>query len=183
VTEEGKNWTVMVFDCPSDRLKRILVDLFGHIEKIKEAKIPHFTIRETVFSKYVTISFRVLRNQVSTQRVEQELKNFMEQEALQYQIDPVGNDHFAKCHAWIHKDETNTKWNQKRCQALNQLSLFVVSLAQNSLFDLDDRIDMGHLAINMLVLQEATVSGSNAAYYIDFISGKAKGQYLTFQIP
>lgn len=182
-TEEGNNWTVAVFNCLSDELERILVDLFACIGQIKEAKIPHFTVRYTVFSKYVTISFRVLRDQAFAQVVEQELKRFMKQEALQHRINPWGTDRFAKSHAWIHKGETNPKWNKKRCQALNRLSRFVVSLAQDSLFDPDDRIEMGHLAINMLALQEATVPGSNGAYYVDFITGKVKGQYLTFQIP
>lgn len=182
-TEKGNSWTVVVFDCPSNELNRILVDLFACVEQIEEAKIPHFTVRYTVFSRYVTISFRVLRNQASAQIVERKLTEFMQQEALQHRIDPEGTDHFAECHAWIHKSETNPKWNDKRCRALNRLSRFVVSLAEDSLFDPDDRIEMGHLAVNMLALQEATVPGSNGAYYVDFVTGKTKGQYLTFQIP
>jgi len=181
-TEEGNNWTVVVFDCPSNRLNRILVDLFACVEHVKEAKLPHFTIRYTVFSRYVTISFRVLRDQASAQIVERKLTEFMQQEALEHRIDPEGTNHFAQCHAWIRKGETNRKWNDKRCRALNRLSCFVVSLAEDSLFDPDDRIEMGHLAVNMLLLQEATVPGSNRAYYVDFVTGRTKGSFLTFQI-
>lgn len=181
-TEEGNNWVVVVFDCPNNKLTQVLVDLFACAEQIKEAKIPHFTVRYAAFLRYVTISFRVLRDQPSGQLVEQKLAEYMQQEQLQYRIDPEGEDYYAQCHAWIHKGETNPKWNDKRCRALNRLSKFIVSLAKDSLFDPDDRIEMGHLAVNMLVLQEATVPGSNGAYYVDFVTGRVKGQYLTFQV-
>jgi len=182
-TEDGNNWTVMVFDCPSDELNRVLVDLFARVEQIKEAKIPHFTVRFGAFGKHVTISFRVLRNQAVAESVEDELNKFMHSKGLLYRIDPEGTGHFAQCHAWIHKGEINQKWNNKRCQMLNGLSRFVVSLAENSVFDPDCRIEMAHLAVNMLALQEATVPGSNSAYYLDLVAGRVQGPYLTYQIP
>lgn len=175
-TESGDNWTVLFFECPTETLQKVLVDLFKYVGKIEGAKIPHFTIREFVVSRRVGISFRVLRNQTSAEIVDSELVKFFEKENLQYQIEPKDNRH-----AWIRKGTTDLHWNRKRCEALHQLSEIVVFLAQNSLFDTNDKCHMAHYLVNMLALQEATVPRSDQVYFLDIISGNAlsfKTQHL-----
>lgn len=175
-SEIGDNWSVFFFECPINRLRRVLVDLFKYIEKIEEAKIPHFINREFAVTQRVGISLRVLRDQDDAKIVDSKLVEFFEKEKLEYQKNPKGNRH-----AWIPKGTTNSKWNRKRCEALHQLSNLVVFLTKNSIFDASDRCHMAHYAVNMLVLQEATVLGSNQVMFLDIISGELR-QFQTQQL-
>lgn len=167
-TENGDNWSVFFFECPTNRVRKVLVDLFLHIQKIEEARIPHFMNRQFAVTQHVGISLRVLRNQDDAKSVDGKLAKFFEEEKLQYQKDPRGNRH-----AWLRKGETNSKWNRKRCEALHQLSNLVVFLAQNDIFNTNDRCHFAHYAVNVLVLQEATVPGSNQVFFWGIISGEA----------
>jgi len=145
----------------------VLVRLFHYVQKIKEARIPHFMLREFVITQRFGISFRVLRDQDDAKIVDSKLVKFFEKEKLQYQKDPEGNRH-----AWIRKRATNTRWNRKRCDALHQLSNFVVSLAKSNIFSANDRCHIAHYIVNMLGLQEATMLGSNQVSFLDIISGE-----------
>lgn len=168
-TEIGDNWSVFFFESSTKMLKRVLVDLLQYVQKIEKAKIPHFIIREFTIARYVGISFRVLRNKDDAKFVDSKLAKFFEREKLHYQKDPKGNRH-----AWLRKGTTNSHWNRKRCEALHQLSNFVVFLAQNDIFGANDRCHMAHYTVNMLVLQEATVLGSNQVSFWDILSGEAR---------
>lgn len=168
-TEIGDNWTVFFFESPTGTLRRILVDLFQYVQKIEEAKIPHFMIREFAINQRVGISFRVLRNKDDAKMVDGKLAEFFGKEKLQYQREPQGNRH-----GWIRKGTTNLHWNRKRCEAIHQLSNFVVFLAQKNIFGSSDRCHMAHYAINMLVLQEAIVLGSSQVSFLDIINGDAR---------
>ena len=167
-TEIGDNWSVFFFESPTNMLRKVLVDLFHHIEKIEEARIPHFINREFAITQRVGISLRVLRDKDDAKIVDSKLAEFFEKEKLEYQKEPEGNRH-----AWIPKGKTNSKWNRKRCEALHQLSNLVVSLAQNDIFSTDDRCHFAHYAVNMLVLQEATLPDSNQVFFLDIINNKA----------
>jgi len=167
-TETGDNWSVFFFECPANEVHRILVDLFRYTRGIKEAKIPHFMMREFAITKRFGISLRVLRNPDDAEAVDSKLVEFFEKESLNYQRDPRGNRH-----AWIRKGSTNAYWNNKRCVALHQLSDFIVSLAKSNLFSVKDRCHFAHYTINMIGLQEATVTGSNQVSLLDIISGQA----------
>lgn len=175
-TEIGDNWSVFFFECPTNMLRRVLIDLFQHVRKIDEARIPHFMVRECAFTQSVGISFRVLRNKSNEKIVDSKLAKFFEKEKLQYQKDPEGNRH-----AWLGKGTTNPKWNRKRCEALHQLSCLVVFLAQNDIYSANDRCHFAHYAVNMLALQEATVLGSNQVMFLDIISGELL-QFQTRQL-
>lgn len=175
-TENGNNWTVVFFECSTDALGQVLVDLFQYIGKIEKAKIPHFMLREFI-GKHVGISLRVLRHPNYAKIVDSEIARFMKNKSLSYKINPEGNRH-----AWIRKDQRRPKWNRKRCEALNQLSRFVVSLVPNSVFSASDKCHMAHYLINMFALQEATVPGSDQVYFLDLVSGRAYS-FKTFRLP
>lgn len=175
-TEIGDNWSVFFFEAPTNVLKRVLVALFKYVQKIEEARIPHFIIREFTVTQRVGISLRVLRHQVDAKIVDDKLTRFFEKEKLQYQKDPEGNRH-----AWLRKGTTKSHWNRKRCESLHQLSNFVVFLAESNIFGANDRCHMAHYIINMLTLQEATVPGSNQVSFWDIISGKVLS-FLTQQL-
>jgi len=168
-TEIGDNWSVFFFECPTNAINGVVVDLFRYIRKIKEARIPHFMVREFAITQRFGISLRVLRNQDDADIVEGKLTEFFEQHGLRYQSNPEGNRH-----AWIRKGGTNTRWNRKRCEALHRLSNLVVFLAKNDIFSAYDRCHMAHYTINMLGLQEATVTGSNQVSLLDIISGQVR---------
>jgi hypothetical protein len=175
-TEIGDNWSVFFFECPANSINEVLVDLFRYIRKIKEARIPHFMIREFAITQHFGISLRVLRSQDNADIVEGKLTEFFEQQGLRYQSNPEDNRH-----AWIRKGGTNARWNRKRCEALHQLSNLVVFLAKNDFFSANDRCHMAHYTINMLGLQEATVPNSNQVSLLDIISGQALS-FQTYQL-
>lgn len=171
-TEMGDNWSVFFFECSTDIISRVLVNLFQYVRKIKEARIPHFMMREFTITQRFGISLRVLRNPDDAKIVDEKLVEFFEKEGLQYQKDPEGNRH-----AWLQKGTSNVHWNKKRCEALHRLSSFVAFLAKNNISSAKDRCYMTHYIINMLGLQEATVTSSNQVMFLDIISGQA----LSFQ--
>jgi hypothetical protein len=166
-TEVGDNWSVFYFECQRNRFESWLIDLFRHISTIKEAKLPHFMIRE--FSPHIAgVSLRVLRDQKVAETVDTKLTAFFKTADLRYQKDPEGNHH-----AWIRKGETDSKWNKSRCEALSQLSRFAVFLAENNMFDTDSRCHNAHYLVNMLALREATKAKSNQVFFVDAINGMA----------
>lgn len=173
-TENGNNWSVFVFKCLNHDWHHVLIDLFELIEQIDEADIPHFSVRYG--TPKLTISFRILRDETHERLLEEKIAEFMDKKGIKYRINPEGKNHFGHCHAWIRKDKKNPKWPRKRCEALNRLSRFVVSIAEDDLFDPENRFEWGHLTINMLGLQESIV-GRGAAF-TDMITGKISGVYV-----
>ena len=45
VTEEGSNWTVVVFRCPRKNWTEVLRDLYSELDKQRLSLMPHYTIR------------------------------------------------------------------------------------------------------------------------------------------
>jgi hypothetical protein len=169
-TELKDNWATFFFECPTLDFKRILTDLFSLLDDTTEAQIPHFLIREYSLTKKIGVSLRILREPNKSTEVENALCTFFEKNKLKYQNEPEGNRH-----AWLRRGQIDKSWNKKRCEAIHQLSKFVVFMANNDLFDTSSRCLNAHYLINMLALQEATVPQSNQVLFLDIIEGKAPG--------
>lgn len=169
-TEEGNNWTVVVFECPTADWKKVLVDLFDFFKKEEEVRIPHFTIRDFDHKGFqiLKVSFRVLGNE----DVEGRLGAFMKRRQLKFKINPEKDDpeFGGDLHGWIFKGERSNRWDRRRCVVLNRLSKVILYMALGDLFDFDSRLEIAHLAVNMLALKEA-ISLDRMAYYFDSITG------------
>lgn len=175
-TENGDNWSVFFFECPTERLKKVLVDLFRYVGEVKEAKIPHFLVREYFLAKHLGISLRVLRKASDAKKLDDKLVDFFEKQKLRYDREPKGNRH-----AWIREGKINPDLHKGKCEALHKLSNFVAFLAQNDIFDAHHKCHNVHYLVNMLALQEATTLGSNQMSYYDLIEGKAL-RFQTLQL-
>lgn len=175
-TEKGDNWSVFFFECPTERLKQVLIDLFKYLNEVRQAKIPHFLIRVYFPSKYLGISLRVLRKVSDAKKLDGKLVEFFENQKLRYDREPKGN-----YHAWIREGEIDPNWNKGKCEALHKLSNFVAFLAQNDIFDAHHKCHNAHYLVNMLALQEATVLGSNQMGYFDIIERKTS-RFKTLQL-
>jgi len=176
-TEVGDNWSVFFFETSSVGAKRVIVDLFHYVQEIKGASLPHFMIRECMATRKLGVSLRVLRSKGNAKTVDGKLAKFFDQKGLHCEREPKGNRH-----AWLAKGTRNAIWNKRRCDFLYRLSSLVVFLAENEIFEARDKCLSAHYFVNMLGLQEATVSGSNQVYFLDTVSGEAY-RFQTWQLP
>ncbi len=155
-TEKGDNWSVTVFLCPIDRLIEVLPALWDVLEQNnKITLIPHYTIRGSFpKQKIAIISWRVLRKNESTSRVDEIIRSKL----IEYQIAPLKGEQFIKYHNWFLEGEVNEIWNRKSCELLHQLSDTAILIMKNGLFqDSSPVCSRGHtlhLLANMLGLQE-----------------------------
>lgn len=163
-TLNGNNWSVFLFNCPKNKVEGILLSLFDCSEQIIPNGLPNYTIRDWS-QGFITISLRILRDGSKKKLVEKLEKNIMEilkKENVKTIVNPTG------------KDQELSGWSigatLDKCKAYNELSTFVVRLIERKQFNINDRDEMRHLAINMLFLREATKIPEPFAYFIDLIS-------------
>lgn len=174
-TENGDNWTVAVLECTVNKLRPVLNGLFDKVDALPGIEIPHFSWRGPMG----IISFRVLRDPKISDSVANGISDWLRQHGVDFVIDPTIDQKLGGSHKWIRHGEKNPHWNRNRCEFLSQLSRLVVSAAKSGLFEACDRAEFAHMAVNMLFLQEATVLGSNRAYYLDVLTGQTCGWYKT----
>jgi len=164
-TEEKDNWSVFLFDCPKEKVEKVIVMLFKRAKEIVPNGLPNYTMRWW-YENSIKISFRVLRdknNETIVDRLEKSIKKLLEKElAENIVMNPRGED--AEISGW-------SSAPLEKCKAYNRLSEFVVKLAHENLFKPNDRNEMRHLAINMLFMREAAKHGEWYAFFVDKISG------------
>jgi hypothetical protein len=100
--------------------------------------------------------------------VDNKLTQFFERHRLYYEKDPINNRH-----GWIQRGSVSSQWDYKHCESLHLLSKLIVFLAENNIFITSYRCHMAHYAVNMLILQEATLSGSGQVYFLDLVDNEA----------
>ena len=181
-TENGDNWTVAVLKCGVNQLRPVLNSLFDKVDSLPGIEIPHSTLRNCDVGRMVIVSFRVLRDPKISDSVANGISDSLRQHGLGFAIDPTMDQELSECHMWIRHGEKNPHWNRNRCELLSQLSRLVVSAAKSGIFEAYDRAELAHLAVNMLFLQEATVLGSNDAYYLDVLTSQSCGPFRTFPL-
>jgi hypothetical protein len=181
-TENGDNWTVVIFKCGVNELRPVLDRLFGKADSLPEVEIPHFTLRWFDIGTIVTVSFRLLRCPEISDFIASRISYSLRQAGLSLAIDPSVDEELGEFHAWICHGGKNPFWNRNRCELLSQLSRLAVSAAKSDVFEACDRSLLAHLAVNMLFLQEATVPGTNAAYHLDVLTGQFCGPYQTIPL-
>ena len=161
--EDKDNWCVFLFDCPKEKVEKVIVMLFRLAKEIVPNGLPNYTMR--LWDKdTIKISFRVLRDKNSEKvvgRLDKSIEELLERElAENIVVNPRGEN--AKISGW-------SKASLQKCKAYNRLSEFVVRLAEDNLFSINDRNEMRHLAINMLFMREAI---KPFAFFGDVISGE-----------
>jgi len=181
-TENGNNWTVVVFKCGINELRHALNGLFAKVDSLAGIEIPHFTLRWFDIGTMVTVSFRVLRNSEISDSVANEISDSLRQAGLNFAVDPSVDQELGKFHTWIRHGGENLFGNRNRCELLSHLSRVVVSAAKSDVFEACDRSLLAHLAVNMLFLQEATVPGSDTTYHLDVLTGQLCGPYQTIPL-
>jgi hypothetical protein len=174
-TEDEDNWSVFFFDCPKDKVEKLIVMLFKRTKEIIPNSLPNYTMRS--WSKNsIKISFRVLRdknNQKVVQRLERSIEELLSEEDISPIINPTGKD--AEISGW-------SSAPLRKCKAYNRLSEFVVKLAKENLFQPDDRNEMRHLTINMLFMREAAIPPEQYSWFVDLISDVIVPQPYPFLI-
>ena len=172
-TEDKDNWSVFLFDCPKDRVERLIVLVFKRVKGIVPNGLPNYTMRHWSQNS-VKISLRVLRDkkkEAVVQKLEKLTAKLLRKErATNIIVNPKGKD--AQISGW-------SKAPLRKCKAYNRLSEFVVKLAEENLFQTDNRNEMRHLAINMLFMREAIIP---YPFFVDLISGQSLAQPFPYQI-
>jgi len=172
-TEDKDNWSVFLFDCPKDRVERLIVLVFKRVKGIVPNGLPNYTMRHWSQNS-VKISLRVLRDkkkEAVVQKLEKLTAKLLRKErATNIIVNPKGKD--AQISGW-------SKAPLRKCKAYNRLSEFVVKLAEDKLFSLDDRNEMRHLAINMLFMREAIIP---YPFFVDLLSGQPVAQPYPYPI-
>lgn len=164
-TEDKNNWSVFLFDCPKERVAKLIVPLFKHAKEIVPNSLPNYTMRDWARDS-VKISFRVLRDKddrETVQKLEKAIQVLLEKETIKPIINPKGEH--AKISGW-------SKDSLPKCKAYSRLSEFVVKLADENLFEPSIRNEMRHLAINMLFMREAAKYPEPFSFFVDLISNQ-----------
>jgi hypothetical protein len=162
-TEDADNWSVFLFDCPKERVQKLVVALFKQVKEIVVDSLANYTVRDYARDS-IKISLRVLRDK-SKKEVVAKLENSIVELLRKEDIEPIVNPQ--------HKEREISGWSSaslSKSRAYNRLSEFVVKLAEEGLFSPIDRNEMRHLAINMLFMREALV---RYPIFADSISGDA----------
>jgi hypothetical protein len=147
VTEEGSNWTVVVFRCPRKKWTETLRNLFSKLEEQKSALIPHYTIRSfEPTTESLIISFRILRKQEHEEAIKSLMDKFMKD--YNHEIDPEEGSPLSVFHKWIRHGERDSHWNMERCQTLSRISRFVLEIMKSDT-SRDDKEEWTHLFSNM----------------------------------
>lgn len=175
-TQNEHNWSVFLFDCPKDKVQKLIARLFDHIKKIVPNSLPNYTMR--FWNKTtIKISLRVLRDGTKKEIVtelEMSVLEILRKEHIEPIINPTGED--QKISGWSSGDTL------ERCKAYNRLSEFVVWLADGNQFGTDDRNLMRHLAINMMFLREAAIIPEQFAYFYDMLTDTPLPQPFPFPL-
>jgi hypothetical protein len=181
-TENGDNWTVVVFKCGVNELRPVLDGLFAKADSLHGIEIPHFTVRWFHVGTMMIVSFRLLRHPEISESVASGISDSLRHAGLNFAVDPSVDQELGEFHTWIRHGGENPFWNRDRCELLSQLSRLVASAARLDVFEARDRSLLAHLTVNMLFLQEATVLGSNASYHLDILTGQTCGPYQTIPL-
>jgi len=146
-TEEGSNWTVVVFRCPRKNWTETLRSFFSKLDKQRLSLNPHYTIRsfESSTDSFI-ISFRILRKQEH----EEPVKSLIEKLSKNYdhETDPKAGTTFSNYHMWIRHGEKDPRWTPERCHTLSKISRFVLEIMKSDTIR-DDKEEWTHLFSNM----------------------------------
>ena len=146
VTEEGNNWTVVVFKCPRYTWVQVLRGFFTFLSRCKECLLPHFTVRDHDANS-LFISFRILRRKEDKALVESKILE-SNIRRLEHKIDPPKGHPFFRYYAWIGQNTRCERWTKERCEILSKLSKFVLDTIKPNT-TLENRIEWNHLFSNM----------------------------------
>ena len=146
-TEEGSNWTVIVFRCPRRNWTEALTSVFSELDKQKLSLNPHYTIRsfESPTDSFI-ISFRILRRQEHEESVKSLIEKLLKD--YEHETDPKAGALFSNYHMWIRHGEKDSRWTPERCHTLSKISRFVLEIMESDTSK-EDKEEWTHLFSNM----------------------------------
>jgi hypothetical protein len=149
-TEEGSNWTVVVFKCPRKNWTETLRSLYSELDRQGLSLIPHYEIRsfEQKTDSFL-ITFRILREQRHEEAIKSLIEKFMA--AYEHEIDPEKGNRFASYHAWFLHRDRSAKWTEEKCRILNKISKFVLEIIDSGTL-MEVRYEWLHLFANMAAI-------------------------------
>ena len=142
-TEEGSNWTVVVFRCPRKNWTETLRNLYSELDKQGLSLMPHYTIRlfDASTDSFI-VSFRILRQKEHEAAITSLLEKFLKD--YEHEIDPRGSSPFSQYHAW----GNTVGWTKNRCEILSKISRFVLEIIRSDT-SRNDKEEWTHLFSNM----------------------------------
>lgn len=145
-TEEGSNWTVVVFRCPRKNWTETLRNLYSELDKQGLSLMPHYTIRAfDPLTDSFMVSFRILRKREDEAAIASLLEKFLKE--YQHEIDPKGSSRLSQYHEW----RGTIGWTKERCEILSKMSRFALeSIKANT--SMEVRLDWSHLFSNMIAV-------------------------------
>ena len=150
----SSEWCVAVFKCPSDRVKRVLVEVYRFADALKGVRSLHFLIRDRVEDD-VVFSFRVMVEpkfkEIIKTKLAYKLGTLLSKD--KYAIDPAAGDNLGQYVAWLPEkriaDFGQSKFNQF-IDFLKNLSAIIVQLTEDDYFASNERVELAHVMSWML---------------------------------
>jgi hypothetical protein len=147
-SEEGSNWTVVVFKCPRKNWTDILRSLFSELDRQKLALMPHYRLSGfDPSTDSLFFSFRIFRKQEQEESIKVLVEKLLKDQ--EHEFDPKGTNRFAQYHAWV----GTVGWTKEKCEILSKMSRFVLEII-GSETSIDDKEQWTHLFTNMVGLEE-----------------------------
>jgi len=151
-TEDGNNWTTVVFRCPKKKWTETLKSFYSELDKQKLSLIPHYTIRSfDQETDSLMICFNILRKQQHEGEIRTLIEKLMN--GYDHEIDPRHGTFFYNFHKWIHHGDRSEKWTTERCQILSKISRFVLEIVKSDT-SREDKEEWTHLFSNMAAVFE-----------------------------
>ena len=147
-TEEGSNWTVVVFRCPRKNWTETLRNLYSELDKQGLSLMPHYTIRFfDASTDSLIMSFRILRQKEDEAAITSLLEKFLKD--YEHEIDPRGSSPLSQYHEW----RDTVGWTKDRCEILSKISRFVLEIIRSDT-SRSDKEEWTHLFSNMAGIVE-----------------------------
>jgi len=161
-----EDWTIAVFVCQKSDFEKILLALgylMREFEEKGKAKSFNFTNRGEMDNDRIIISFRVYREKTFEPEIESALSSTLLKFVGNdnYQVPP--KDDFFKANVqflpYDEPEKVTTYWGNVAgwkifCTFLNRLALLSIDLARQGQFEGKKRQEIGHLALNVLCVEE-----------------------------
>ncbi|MDH5788881.1 MAG: hypothetical protein OEZ40_11375, partial [Candidatus Bathyarchaeota archaeon] len=148
------DWSVVVFKCKPENIRKILIDFYKFVEDLDGVKSLHFLIRDRVKDE-VVFSFRVStekeKKQIVRSKMTYKLKTLISEK--KFAVDPDINNSLGKYAAWSYEDRI-AKFGPKKfaefCNLLEKMSKLVLQMLKDRYFGSDERVEVAHVMSWML---------------------------------
>jgi hypothetical protein len=171
-------WSVVVFQCESEKARDRLVSFYRFVEDLIGVKDVYFLIRDRVDDE-VVLSFRILLDSKEKKELDERiafmLGNLIPDE--NFVIDPPLEHPLSKYDAWTWSETISKHGSTKVASFLSylrRLSQIVVDMAEKNHFTHEERTELAHVASLMLGCTEYGLLGTKSweVGYYDRVNNK-----------